>query len=131
MTSRKRGNERLTLDDIYEQNITISEKTSEEIKHNKEELTSEIRQIKDDLKNDIKVVKASIDNLEQNQRATCESVESVKRDVKNLRDKQSQYDKRLNAFEQSELKNFMEIAGLSENDLNDINDIKKFVCDIL
>lgn len=101
----KRKNSPIKLEDIYNLNVEIGDN---------------LRKIKNDVA-EIKSFNGIIDKRTKVLEECCEK----------LKEKSVKIDQRLNAMEQLNLKSRMEIKGISENELENVDDMKAFVVEIL
>lgn len=110
--TRRRPNSPIRLEDIYDQNSLITRQN-------------------DSIKNEIKEINTNITKLNDNQNKLNFKVDCVESDVRGIREKQNESEKRINIIEQRELSNIMEIRGVQSSDLLQVKDIKKYVNDML
>lgn len=101
----KRKNSPVTLEDIYNQNVQI--------------------------KNDTQLIGSELSELKKNLTATDSRVHNLELNSQKSEERLKKADLRLNALEQFNLRKCMEIKGVSENDLRNINDIRVFVINLL
>jgi hypothetical protein len=107
----KRKNSPVKLEDIYNQNIEIQNQNVQ-LGHQNVKIINEISSVRTDL--------TSIDKR----------VHDIEKNVEKYDEKFGQFDLRLNALDQYNLRNCMEIKGVHQDSVKSCSDLKKFVFEL-